>query len=79
MLLYKLAWMKQNGAALALEAAMAKLHLLPRDLIKSISVTRLVGFLEQQFGVKTPPRDVKIESFTSVNAVRLYLEGRLNP
>ncbi len=53
--------------------------LLLSGLVESIGVMRLVTFLEQQFGIKIPPRDVTVENFASINAICHYLEGRLNP
>jgi D-alanine--poly(phosphoribitol) ligase subunit 2 len=50
--------------------------LLLSGLLDSLSVVRLVAFLETDLGVAVPPEDVTLEHFQSIEAIAGYLEGR---
>ena len=52
-------------------------NLLADGMVDSLGVVRLVGFIEQQFGYKTPPGDVTIDHFRTVNQLAEYLESRI--
>ena len=49
-------------------------ELLESGLVDSIGVMRLIGFVEETYGLKVPPQDMTIENFMSVNAICDYLE-----
>ena len=51
--------------------------LLNSGFVDSMGFVRLVGFLEEQFGVEVPPEDMTIEHFQSVNVMVAYLEAKL--
>jgi acyl carrier protein len=50
--------------------------LLGSGLVDSLGVMRLIGFIEQELGIKVPPGDVTIEHFMTVGHVCTYLESR---
>ena len=50
--------------------------LLASEIVDSMGVMRLIGFIEDKFSVKVPPEDVTIENFFSVNAMCNYLSRR---
>ncbi len=52
--------------------------LLTSGIVDSLGVMRLVGFVEEEFGVATPPEDVTIEHFVSVLAIAGYILKRRN-
>lgn len=41
--------------------------------IDSLGVVRIVGFIEDQFGIAVPAEDVVIENFRSIDAIAAYL------
>lgn len=51
-------------------------ELLLSGLVDSISVMRLVGHIEDAFGVVIPPEDVTIERFETVAAIAGYVVER---
>jgi len=46
-------------------------------LLDSASLVQLAGFLEEWAGVSIPDRDVKIENFDTLHAMKQYLRSRL--
>ena len=50
--------------------------LLTTGLIDSLGVMRLVGFIESQFAISVPPRDVTIENFLNVRLIVNYVSAR---
>jgi len=48
--------------------------LLNSGLIDSMSVMRMIAFIEEEFGVKIPPQDMVIEHFLTVDAIAGYLQ-----
>ncbi|MEM0993019.1 MAG: acyl carrier protein [Bacteroidota bacterium] len=50
--------------------------LLTSGLLDSMAAMRLIGFLEEEFGVSVPPEDMVIEHFITVNAMEDYLGTR---
>ncbi len=47
--------------------------LLSDGLLDSISVMRLIAFIEEDLSIKIPPQDLTIENFISVDAISNYL------
>jgi acyl carrier protein len=47
--------------------------LLVSGLIDSMSIMRLVAFIEKEFNVAIPPQDVIIENFENVDAISEYI------
>ena len=52
--------------------------LLASDLLDSLSVVRLVDFVETTFEISVPPADVTIEHFMTVDTIVKYLASRAN-
>ena len=56
--------------------------LLPEDdllnggLLDSLGVVRLIGYIEETYGIKVPPQDMVIENFVSVEAMAQYITSR---
>ena len=44
--------------------------------VDSMGIVRLIGYIEDEFGVKVPPEDMVIENFQSVEKIAEYLQGR---
>ena len=51
--------------------------LLTNGLVDSISVMRLVTFIELETGQQIPPQDVTLENFCTVNAIAQYLKNQI--
>ncbi len=51
-------------------------NLLADDMIDSIGMMRLVGFVEEKFELKIPHEDLVIENFQSISVIAEYLAGR---
>ncbi|MFK7889529.1 MAG: phosphopantetheine-binding protein [Granulosicoccus sp.] len=51
--------------------------LLLSGLLDSMSVIRLVTWLEGTFAIKIPPEDVLVENFGSLNQMVAYMQQRL--
>ncbi len=47
--------------------------LLAADLIDSLGITELVGFLEGEFGIKVDDEDLTPENFRSVDAIVAFV------
>lgn len=58
------------------EGCAADDELLLSGIVDSISVMRLVGHVEDAFGVVIPPEDVTIERFETVSAIAGYVIER---
>lgn len=50
--------------------------LLAQDVIDSLGITELVGFLESKYGIKVGDEDLLPENFSSVNRVVAFVESR---
>ncbi len=48
--------------------------LLSSGLIESMSMMRLIQYIEQQFKIKVSPQDMTIENFFTVEAMVNYIE-----
>jgi acyl carrier protein len=44
--------------------------------VDSLGVTRLVDFLETEFGIAVPPEDVTIDNFRSIATMAEYVRSR---
>ena len=49
-------------------------NLLSEGMVDSLGMLRLVGFIEEQFGVKVPPEDFTIENFRTIALLTDYLQ-----
>ena len=52
-------------------------NLLDSGLIDSVGAIRLLGFIQDTYGIKVPPEDFIIENFESITAMRSYLEPKI--
>lgn len=43
--------------------------------VDSLGVVRIVGFIEDEFGISVPAEDVVIEHFRSIDAIAAYLDA----
>ena len=50
--------------------------LLLSEIFDSLSVTRLVEFLESEMGIEIPPEDVTLENFQTLGHIARYLQTR---
>ena len=51
-------------------------ELLVSGILDSLSVMRVVGFLEREAGIAIPPLDITLDNFNSVDAMCLYLDSK---
>jgi len=51
--------------------------LLKTELIDSMGVLTLVGFIEDEFGITVGADDVSTENFHSLNTITRYVESKL--
>ena len=54
---------------------LAEDDLFETGLLDSLSIMRLIAFIEEQFEVKIPPQDLIIDNFITVDAMSHYLKG----
>ncbi|NND34334.1 MAG: acyl carrier protein [Saprospiraceae bacterium] len=47
--------------------------LLSTGIIDSLSIMRLIAFIEERFDQKVPPQDLVIENFISIDAMATYI------
>ena len=52
----------------------AETDLLQEEIIDSLGVFTLIGFLEQRFGVKIDPSEVDLDNFRTVSVVQQLVE-----
>jgi acyl carrier protein len=52
-------------------------ELLLDDLIDSLGITRLIGFIEKSFAISVPPEHVTIENFRNVGQIVNYISARV--
>jgi acyl carrier protein len=52
-------------------------NLLSEGMVDSIGMLRLVGFIEDTYGLKVPPKDFVIENFRTLDVICGYLERTL--
>lgn len=50
--------------------------LLASGILDSLSILKLVLYLDKQFGVEVPPEDVLPENFETIDAICAYLHTR---
>jgi len=55
----------------------AEEELLSSGLIDSITIMKVIAFLEETYDVKVPPQDMVIENFNTVQSMSDYLKGQL--
>ncbi|MDN3204393.1 acyl carrier protein [Algoriphagus sediminis] len=55
----------------------AEEELLSSGLIDSITIMKVIAFLEETYDVKVPPQDMVIENFNTVQSMGDYLKGQL--
>ena len=48
-------------------------HLVEEEIIDSLGIFQLVGFLEDQFGLVIDPEDVTIENFTTMASIEAFV------
>lgn len=53
-------------------------ELLSSGLIDSISIMKLVSFLEESYEVKIPPQDMIIENFNTVESIAQYVSTQID-
>ena len=52
--------------------------LLETGMIDSVSIMRLITYLEKEFSVKIPPKDMIIDHFMTIEAITRYLTSHPN-
>ena len=55
----------------------AEEELLSSGLIDSITIMKVIAFIEDRYGVKVPPQDMIIENFNTVESMSEYLKGQV--
>jgi len=55
------------------------LSLIKEGIIDSLGVFLIVGFLEEQFGIKIEEEDVVLENFGTVDAITSLVIAKLSP
>ncbi len=50
--------------------------LLGSGLLDSLGMMRLVGFIENTYGIKVPTEDLTMENFMSVETIEKYVNGK---
>jgi acyl carrier protein len=48
--------------------------LLSSGILDSLSILRLVAFVEEKFGIRIPDEDVVYDNFNSINSLAEYLQ-----
>ena len=51
--------------------------LLVGGLVDSLGIMRLINFIEENFSIRVPRKDVTIEHFRSIRVIAEYIEGRV--
>ncbi len=54
-------------------------NLLSDGMVDSLAMLRLVGFIEESYGIKIPPEHFTIEHFRTVELLTAYIERALEP
>ncbi|MEO1516135.1 MAG: acyl carrier protein [Bacteroidota bacterium] len=54
-------------------------NLLTEGLIESMSMLRLIQFIEEEHDLKVQPQDMTIENFMSVEAIVQYIQRTKSP
>ena len=62
-----------DGSDIDLDTA----NLLEEEVIDSLGIFALVGFIEDRFGVTVEPEEVNLENFETVAAVTRLVESKL--
>ncbi|NNF17647.1 MAG: acyl carrier protein [Gammaproteobacteria bacterium] len=52
-------------------------NLLADGMVDSLGMLRLVGFIEESFGIRVPPEDFIIDNFRTLNLLHSYLTRKL--
>ena len=47
--------------------------LLGSGLVESMGMMKIIGFIEDQFGISVPPQDMTIENFFTIDAMVEYI------
>lgn len=53
-------------------------NLLADGMVSSLGMIRLVGFIEETYGVTVPPDDFTIENFRTIETLDNYLSARVD-
>ena len=64
--------LNQTQVALTLNTA-----LIEAGLIDSLSIFKLILFMEEQFAIKIQPEDITVENFETINALTALLKSKL--
>lgn len=64
--------LNQTQVALTLNTA-----LIEAGLIDSLSIFKLILFMEEQFAIKIQPEDITVENFETINALTALLQSKL--
>lgn len=51
--------------------------LIEAGLIDSLSIFKLILFMEEQFAIKIQPEDITVENFETINALTALLKSKL--
>jgi acyl carrier protein len=50
--------------------------LIEEEIIDSLGIFLLLGFMKEHFGVEVDPEDVTLENFSTVNTIVALIEGK---
>lgn len=64
--------LNQTQVALTLNTA-----LIEAGLIDSLSIFKLILFMEEQFAIKIQPEDITVENFETINALTALVQSKL--
>ncbi len=64
--------LNQTQVALTLNTA-----LIEAGLIDSLSIFKLILFMEEQFAIKIQPEDITVENFETISALTALLKSKL--
>lgn len=50
--------------------------LLTTELLDSLSVMRLVAFIDKKLGIRVPPKDLTLKNFSTIDSIAEYLSSQ---
>jgi len=56
----------------------SRFPLVQEGVVDSLGIFRLIGFIENTFGIPVAPEDVVVENFATVDAITSFITGKLS-
>ena len=53
-------------------------NLIERGIVDSMSLVRLIGFVEEEYGIRVQDEDIVPEHFSSLSKIATFIAQRLN-